>query len=188
MKEPTSWDSKLRDSKQGVCGGSSFLSSAYFMGKYSNLVWHMKISNIGHNLICSYKKKIFTSILPELLRFSQGSRSYLISAANPVLSQSECDTLSSHMSESRESGQLPCSRWPLSCPMLGAQPLSQELMWGWAVCPPGEGSLLLDARNGASPASQGGLPLPSSCIQKSCEGGLYKDYLLPQGMGPGNRE
>ena len=26
-----------------------------------------------------------------------------------------------------------------------------------------------------------------SCILKSCEGGLYKDHLLPQGMGPGKR-
>lgn len=73
-KEPTSWDSKPRDSKQGVCGGSSFLSSvAILLGKYSNLVWHMKISSIIHNLICSYKKENFYIILPELLRFSQGS-------------------------------------------------------------------------------------------------------------------
>lgn len=72
------------------------------MGKYSNLVWHMKISNTGHNLTCFYKKENFYmnsarafEIFP---RFSsQGSvPKVLISAANPVLSQSECDTLSSH--------------------------------------------------------------------------------------------
>lgn len=56
----------------------------------------MKISNTGHNLICSYKKENFYMNSARAFEIFPRFSVALISAANPVLSQSECDTLSSH--------------------------------------------------------------------------------------------
>lgn len=131
------------------------------MGKYSNLVWHMKISNIGHNLICSYKKENFYINSARAFEiFPRFGISYLISAANPVLSQSECDTLSSHTCLSPEiqanallevAFVLPRAWSPASQPRANA---------GLGSMPSRRRYTTLDGRNGASPASQGALALP----------------------------
>lgn len=144
LKEPASWDSELRDSKQGVCGGSSFLSSAAILWESTATLFGIwRSATLVIILSVLTKKKIFTSILPELLKFSQGSALailfQLLILCYLKVNVIHCPATHVWVQRFRP---MPCLRWPLSCPVLGAQPLSQELMWGWAACPPGEGTLL----------------------------------------------
>lgn len=103
-----------------------------------------------------------------------------------MLSQSECDTLSSHTCLSPESqGQCPIGGLCLApCSEPASQPRANV---GLGECALLEKVHYSRCWEWCSPASQGGLPLPSFLHPKSCEEGCTRTTSSHRSMGPGNR-
>lgn len=78
-----------------------FPAAQLFYGKMQQICLHM-ISNTGHNFICPIDSFQASEICP---RFCHND---LVSAANPLLSQSEFDTLSNLVSEPRHCKETQC--------------------------------------------------------------------------------